>query len=391
MKSNPSGYRWTVLAVSYMCQFSFSLVFQSIPPVLRLVISELEITHAQAGLLVSLFALPGVFVAIPSGIVSDHSGVKKVGVASLFLMVAGTLIVGVSKSFLLMAVGRTVSGIGGMILATVLPQLLSHWFLHEELGLGLGIFNTAMPLGTIISFNVLGTIGANLGWQLSMLFTSVVSFSALIVFLLLFRQPQGKRSEASGDLLSEVLNVGKPVWLVGLAWMWFNAALISFLTFAQDFFVTQGLETGSARLLSSTIMMGPLLVSPFVGYLASKLEKERVFVIVAGPVLASLILIVSTYPSMVIIPVLIGVSGAFVGPPIFSLLAKIAKPHHLGLAFGIFTTCLNAGVLAGPYLTGLAKDLTGDYTLSLHLMSLFAILQTSTILLLYIFEVKCKQ
>jgi len=74
--------------------------------------------------------------------------------------------------------------------------------------------------------------------------------------------------------------------------------------------------------------------------------------------------------------------------PIFSLPSKIVKPQDLGLAFGILTACSNMGVLAGPYLAGLAKDLTGEYTFSLYLISFFNILQTLTILLLYVLRTK---
>lgn len=63
----------------------------------------------------SLFALPSVFIAIPSGIISDRFGVK-IGVISLILMTFGTFLAGLIGSFLLLALGRTVSGIGAAIL-----------------------------------------------------------------------------------------------------------------------------------------------------------------------------------------------------------------------------------------------------------------------------------
>ncbi|MCK5563537.1 hypothetical protein KAI30_05125, partial [Candidatus Bathyarchaeota archaeon] len=59
LETESSSYRWKILAMSYFCMLAFALVFQSIPPILTLIISELNITHAQAGLIISLFALPG--------------------------------------------------------------------------------------------------------------------------------------------------------------------------------------------------------------------------------------------------------------------------------------------------------------------------------------------
>jgi len=381
-KANHIDYRWKILAMSYICQLSFALVFQSIPPILRLMISELKITHAQAGLLMSLFALPGIFVSIPGGIISDRFGMKKVGLASLILMIVGTFFAGIGESFLLVGAGRIVSGIGAITLAIILPQLVSRWFMHKELGLGMGVFNTAMPLGAITSFNVLSIIGTNLGWRAPVLLTTIASIIALLVFLLLFREPELMSREASTSVLFDVSSIGIPIWLVGLAWMWFNAAFISFLTFSQDFFVSKGYEIASASFLSSIVMMGSLFLSPLIGYLISKFGKEEALIIIGGTVLASLLFLISTAPSPIFVLVLIGVFAAFVPAPVFSLPSKIVKPQHLGLAFGILTTCLNVGVLAGPYLVGLAKDLTGEYTVSFYLMSLFTVLQAFTILLL---------
>jgi len=147
----------------YVCQLAFALVFQSIPPILRLIVSEMNISHAQAGLLMSLFASPGIFIAIPAGILSDRVGLRKLGLVSLLLMIIGTFILGMSGGFLLMSVGRVVSGIGALTLAIILPPLLSGWFTHGGLGLAMGIFNTGMPLGILASFDVIGIIGISMG------------------------------------------------------------------------------------------------------------------------------------------------------------------------------------------------------------------------------------
>jgi len=372
--------------MSYLCMLAFALVFQSIPPILPLIISELNITHAQAGLLMSLFALPGIFVAIPSGIISDRLGMRKVGIASLVLMTIGTFVVGTGNNFISICVGRLISGVGALTLAIVLPQLLSRWFMRKELGIGMGVFNTAMPLGTIASFNVFGSIGNNLGWQQSILLTTVVSVFALLIFLWLFKEPKLKTEYKRRSLSSTIANIGAPIWIVGFTWMWFNAALISFLTFAPDFFVSKGYETSFAGFMSSIVMMGSLFLSPLIGYFVHKFGKEEMFIFVGGVVLALLIFLVPTTSLHLPLLVLIGIFTAFVPAPIFSLPSKIVQSQSLGLGFGVLTTCLNVSVLAGPYLTGLAKDFTGEYTTSFYLMSIFTIMQIITIMLFHFFK-----
>lgn len=364
--------------MSYVCMLAFALVFQSIPPVLALIISELNITYAQAGLLMSLFALPGVFIALPSGIISDRYGMRKVGIASLSLMVIGTFIVGVSGNLPSIYVGRLISGVGALTLAIVLPQLLSRWFIGKEIGIGMGVFNTAMPLGTITSFNIFSILGNDLGWKFPIFLTTVASILALLIFLWLFKEPTKEIKRNEDSLSQNIADTGILIWIVGFTWMWFNAAFISFLTFAPNFFVSKGYEPSFAGFMSSIVMMGSLFLSPLIGYLVYKFGREEMLIVVGGAVLTLLIFLVPSAPMHLSLLIFIGIFTAFIPAPVFSLPSKIVQPQSLGLGFGILTACLNVGVLAGPYLTGLAKDLTGEYTASFYLMSVFTVMQIVT-------------
>jgi predicted MFS family arabinose efflux permease len=367
----------------YVCQLAFALVFQSVPPVLSLIVSEFGISHAQGGLLMSLFALPGILLSIPVGLFSDRVGIKKVGLVSLVVMTLGTIAFGASTSFPAAAVGRLVSGMGALTLSIVLPPLLSRWFIRGGVGSAMGIFNTGMPLGIIVSFSLLGILGISLGWRIPILATAAFSALAFIVFLAMYRDPDMTRVEDNMSEKPSASKVGWPVWLVGMAWAWFNAAIISFLTFSQDFLVSRGYAAASASFLSSIVMIGSLVLSPLVGYLANRTGREEVFIIVGGLGLAFTIsMIMKTDSSPVIMLAIVGISAALVPPPIFSLPARLVNQHNLGLAFGVVTTCLNVGVLAGPYLVGLAKDLTGSYAASLFLMAIFALLEAATITVL---------
>ena len=377
--SELAGYRWKILVMVYVCMLSFALVFQSIPPLLSLIRQDLDISHAQAGLLMSLFALPGIFVAIPGGAISDRFGTRKTGLASLGLMIAGTLIVGTSNSPVQAYAGRVVSGVGGLTLAVVLPQLLSKWFVGRELGLGMGVYNTAMPLGTILSLNVFTVMGKGFGWHVPTLVTTLVSVVALLVFLLLYREPVEETRKARSKTTVSSASLGLSIWFVGLSWMWFNATLISFITFSSDFLVSRGYEIGSVGFISSLVMVGSLLLSPVVGFFVHRSGRENTFIGVGGLLLASLIFSVPMFPFVVPFFILIGIAASLVPAPTYSLPPKIVKPENLGLAFGIMTACLNIGVLGGPYLVGVARDLTGDYFLGFHLMAFFAVLLAITI------------
>jgi MFS family permease len=365
---------------------AFVIVFQSIPPVLSLIIHELGISHSEAGLLMGLFALPGIFLAIPGGLLSDYYGGKRIGAISLGLMFVGTAVSTLSPGFYLLAAGRLIAGIGALTFVVVAPQILSQWFFKNELGLAMGIFNTAVPLGTIIVFNTFGRLGTMLSWRLLIFITMIFSLAALFIFLLLFRSPPVTENSVKSDkLLTNPFKIGIDIWLVGGAWMWFNAGIISFMTFAPDYFVLRGYDIGYAGFLASIVMFGSLVLSPIIGYLTHRFGGKEIF-IASGGILLTIILLLIPMSGLSIIPLMIflGIAAALIPAPIFSLPPDILPPAKLGLGFGIITTLVNVGIMLGPYFVGLVTDITGEYEASFLLMAVLTFLTSPFILILRI-------
>ncbi len=158
-------YRRVMLVLSYLCMLSFAFTLQSVPPVLPLIIKGLKLSHTQAGLLMGIYALPAIFLSIPAGMLSDRLGPFKIGIASLFLIIAGNAVFAVSNTFLLASVGRAVAVLGAAIIVIIAAHMLSQWYGGHGIGTAMGIFNTAMPVGTIICFTVFGRLGETLGWR----------------------------------------------------------------------------------------------------------------------------------------------------------------------------------------------------------------------------------
>jgi len=381
----PTKYQWSILILTYICMLGFAFVFQSLPPILTLIVKELKLTHAQAGLLMSLFALPAIFLSIPGGLLSDYYGIRKIGLVSLVLMIVGTLLVAFSDAFLKVSLGRLLSGVGAVTLSIVASQLLSQWFAGREIGTAMGIYNTAMPVGTIICFSTFGTLGENLGWRVPIFITTIVSTIALTVFLLLYRSASDERSERKEnngkqwrDILSNLRMTGISIWLVGFSWMWFNAAVISFTTFAPDFFISKGYEIGLAGFLTSLLMWGSLCLSPLVGRLIDKIGGREIFIGIGGATLSLAIYLIPSSTNFIFPMIIMAIAVALVPAPIFSFPSRILKLTSLGLGFGIISTCMGIGVSFGPSLAGLVIDRTGSYQTSFILLSIFAILVTLT-------------
>lgn len=337
----------------------------------------------------SLFALPGIFMTIPAGLISDRFGMKLTGSISFCLMIAGTVIFAMSSKFLFLSLGRAVSGLGALTLSIIAAQLLTKWFIRFELGLAMGIYSTAFPLGTIISFNLFGNLGKTFGWQIPILITTIFSLAVMIVFFLLYKVPPVPEKAATAAYeggwrpSGNIFLISWPVWFVGLSWLLDNAAFISLLTFGPDFLLSLGFDVTTASLIASSFMWGALIVSPLIGITLDKFFS-KVFLIAFGNLALAVIFVIIPFSGASLIPIMIilGFAAALVPVPTYALPADLISEENLGVAFGIITTCLNIGIVIGPFSVGVLRDYSGSYTTGFILMATFSILSAASIYIL---------
>lgn len=379
------SYRWVMLCTIYLSILAFTLIFQSIPPLLPLIVSELPLTYAQSGLLMSLFALPGIFVSLLGGFLSDRYGIRLLATGCFLLMIGGTLMVGLGMNLQILGLGRIIAGIGGLTLSVILPKLLSQWFKEKELGLAMGIFNTGVPLGSVICFGLFGKIGNLWGWRMPILLTGAYLLITSIFFLTLYRLPASQeiRKDNHPHMIMSLKEMGYPIWLLGFSWLWFNAAFISFATFAPNLFLQKNYTLEQSGFLIGIPLLGSLFFSAPIGYLVDRFKNQEWFIGMGGIALAILALFFNFSASFLLLVMLMGIFAAMIPAPIYSLPPVMLKIENVGLGFGILSTCSSIGLFVAPYLVGKTKDLTGSNQWSFILISLFSLLTMIFIFLVH--------
>ena len=108
--------RWTILAVLFMARMVMAFQFQSVAALSPFLMETLAITLTDIGLLIGLFLGPGIIVAVAGGAFATWFGDKRTVIASLVLMVIGSLLVTYASALGWAILGRIVSGIGGVVI-----------------------------------------------------------------------------------------------------------------------------------------------------------------------------------------------------------------------------------------------------------------------------------
>jgi MFS family permease len=362
---------------------AFAVTLQMIPPILGTLINTLGMSHTQAGALMGLFTLPGIFLALPGGYLSDLMGTRRVGLMGLALMTTGTFVmIPLDPTFLYL--GRILAGVGAAILVVVAPQIISQRFLGRELGLAMGFFNTAVPLGTILAFNVMGAMGESFGIWVVITSTGGLSFIGLTAFYLIFADEESSGPGGpSGSLSFSIRGLGKKIWIVALVWALFNISLLSFFTFGIDFFTSCGYDPKIAGFISSIPMIVSIILAPLAG-LALDRFGWRIMPLFMGGILCgvSILLIFHDPLRALIWAIMLGVGVSIIPPVIFTLAGEVVPKDRIGLGFGLLSTIFNIGVFFGIPMIGSLRDIAGAYGPSFIVMALLAMATSAASLLL---------
>lgn len=369
--SSPAVSRWWILFLVHISVLAFALNLQMIPPLLPRLVSEIGLTHTQAGMLMGLFTLPGIFLAIPGGRVADAIGPRSVALWSLALLTVGAfLMLPLHPGFLF--AGRLCSGIGGAVLVVVAPQIITRSFHGGELGMAMGIFNTAVPIGTIVAFNLLGFFAGRFGIPVVIMATASFSLVAMVAFFLTYADQQKVTSRAMTQGPEKLKGLGRSIWLISLVWVLFNISILAYFTYAIDHFTGGGMNGSAARFITSLPMLLSIFLTPVAGFAIHRYGLRWSLPVAGCAIAAAAILLLLTPDRTMIIlwSLLLGVGIAMVPPAVFTIAGEVVPPARVGTGFGLLTTIFNLGVFFGIPLIGNVRDLTLSYRSSFILMSI---------------------
>jgi len=366
-------YRWAILFVSLLAFVAYAFSFQTAPPLISSIISEFGISNVEAGLIMSVVVVPGIFLSIPAGLITGRYGVRRVGLLSLLCVVVGSIVAATAGSFFAMLIGRLILGVGGAFILTATPSIVAQWFEREELGRAMGIFSVNMPLATVIAFPSASALNLTYGWRFPFYVGLVLGIVVTLVFAALIREGPLAQRRVSVNTGLAVKNL--ELWKIGLVWLVFQAAALSFTTWAPTLVERfRGVPKVQAGFLVSLLGWAAIFCVPVYGWLSDRTGRRRPFLIVGFFLMTLSLAAVAFVPDAALVAsvIALGVTSAMIPPIAQALPSEIMGASMASVGFGVLNICGNIGAALSQPMIGFILDSTSSYVLSVIAMAVFA-------------------
>lgn len=189
----PKGKRLFFVAILYLC-FSFDLAIRyGVNAILPLLQEDLQISGTQIGLLSSAVFLGMAIFVMPISFFGAQNGQKKAISLCTILWSGVTVLCGFAQGAISLALLRLGVGAGNSAYAALSTDMLTSWYKKSSWGKVLGLYNTAMTIGSILGMILFAAIAQTLGWRMSFYIIGGIS---LVVSLLTFLLPDNKKMMA---------------------------------------------------------------------------------------------------------------------------------------------------------------------------------------------------
>jgi sugar phosphate permease len=344
-------YRWVVLAAGTLAQASFSASSVGLPALSPTLKSEYGLSLTETGVVLAAVGIGMLFTLLPWGLVADR--VDERWVIATGLTGAAALLVAASRTHTFGAVTGVLVGVGalGASVNAASGRAIMAWFPSTELGLALGIRQTAIPIGGALGAAVLPVLGSSGGTRVAFLFLASASLTGAVIAAVFIRGGIGAEPEV-GDVTQPLRDPF--MWRLGTGTGLFLLAQIGITGFVVLFLHE---ERGLSKEAAGAVLAGiyVLAVAARIGSgtisdrLGSRLGPLRT-IGVALALLTACVAAAVDAPLALLIPLFLvaGVLSMSWNGLAYAAAAEAAGAAHTGAALGFQQTLLGVVVAGAP-------------------------------------------
>lgn len=329
----------------------------SITPAFPQIIRQYNLTVRQIGYLITLFTLPGVFLAPFMGMLADRYGRKTILFPSMLLFGTAGFLCAFQSTFHNLLIMRFFQGIGASSLGSLNITLIGDLFDGKKRIRVMGYNASALSVSTA-AFPALGGFLASFDWQYVFYLPALILPFAFLV-LLRFNIPRVRNSISLDKYLGNVwkiINVRKVWGLFLINIMVFIILYGAYLSFfpilMKSRFQASALIIG---LTMSLMSVTTAVCSSQLGKVRLKITSQKLLYLSAAFYALSLVLLsfASNWPLLVTGILVFGTAHGFFIPNIQTALVGMAPLSERAAFMSLNSMVLRIGQTLGPLVAAL--------------------------------------
>jgi ACS family D-galactonate transporter-like MFS transporter len=352
------------------------------------------ISAVMFGYLSSAYNWPYALLQLPSGLLLDRFGVRRVGIISTAIWSVASFAAAISTGIAGLFGARFLLGIGEAPTFPANAKATGYWFPKDERSLATAMFDAAAKFSSAIGIPLLGLLLFQFGWRLNFAATGLISLLYLGLFYRFYRnpsedklltpaerdfiarggaQPEDRARAAKGAPLLYLLRRRK-VWGLALGSASYNYTFYFLLTWLPSYLSkTLHVDIFHAALYTSVpwtfatltdLVAGGWLVDALIqrGWNAVRVRQ----IVLIGGTAIGLAILGTAYahtPVTVLFWISMSIGGlSAASPVVWSIPSLIAPRESVGTLGAILNFCNQLAGIAAPIVTGYVVQATHSFS-----------------------------
>ncbi len=352
----------------------------AIPPIIPLLVTDLGISYAQAGFLLTVFFIMYTVFQLPAGVLADWLGKRRLLIFGLAGMSLAILFASTADGYGMLLVAQAIAGICGSTFHPTGMSIISDAETEGTEGRAMGVFGFGGAIGTLTSPLLIGGLAAIAGWRVALAGAAILGLAVTASFIVLYRRDSAPTStntstEIIDESVAETLQRAVGGLLAvplsrGTVLLFFITLILSLQhraihTFTTSYVVAEtGASVSFGNIVFFVLLFGGSLSSLWAGDLADTFDRTLLggitalltaLLVGATLLLAALIVGIPPWATTLVLGVwffLIGLLMYAAYPVKNALISEQAEAEFSGSLFGIIQTASAIGSASGPAIFG---------------------------------------
>ena len=380
-------YCWLIYGFFYLNRLNLS-------PVIPLIMSDLDISHARIGLIGALFYVFYTMFQLPAGYLSDLFGARKVIFAGGLISAFSNIVFSFGSGLWHLASSQCLNGLGQGCGFSPIIKIIDQHFSFSQRGRALGLVMTSTAVFNVAAFLLAGYIGQTFGWRSVFWSAPLVFIPVLILFKMVIKAPSvdnpSKAVEAESNDRKAVKNksfVGinnhifsRKMFFLSIGFFCLCYITYSNLIWLPSFlFESYDMSLVQAGFLAALYPLAGVISRPLGGYISDVLFKGKrkqtiligLFVILISTLLLSRI---KDFNINIYFIILIGFFDNLIGPLFFAWMLDMVPYNRSGSGAGALQFFGHTGTVCSIYFSGIILDVFHSYRPVFMILSAISIL-----------------